>query len=82
MLTRDPDRNWKMFLIVIYSLAFSFLILVVSVTYYSLSHPELGLIEKNPFVSSLISQYGLAMGIFLSVLASVFVSLFCFGSFF
>lgn len=81
MLTRDPDRNWKMLLIMIYSLAFFFLFVVVLVTGYSLSHPELGLTESNPFISSMISKYGLAIGIFLGVLSSVWLPLLLWVSF-
>jgi len=50
--------------------------MVVSITGYSLSHPELGLREKNPFIASLIERYGLVSGLFLGFLSGIVWPLF------
>ena len=53
------------FLVVIYSVAFCFLLVTAFVTAYVLSHPELGLQERNPIVRDYVSRYGLALGLLL-----------------
>lgn len=64
----DLKKNWLGFLVLIYSLTLCFMIVVVLMTSYALSHPELGLIEGNPAIRSLFSKYGLALGLLLGFL--------------
>lgn len=52
-------------LVVIYSIAFCFLLVAALVTAYVLSHPELGLKETNPITRACISNYGLIGGLVL-----------------
>ena len=62
-------------LVFIYSVTFCFLLVAASVTAYVLSHPELGLKERNPIVRDYVSQYGLELGLLL-------VNLYNFGTIF
>ena len=59
------ENSWLRFLVVIYSVAFCFLLVAASVTAYVLSHPELGLKETNPIVRDYVSKYGLELGLLL-----------------
>lgn len=63
------------FLVILYSIAFCFLLVTAFVTAYVLSHPELGLKETNPIVRDYVSKYGLALGLLL-------VNLYNFGTIF
>jgi hypothetical protein len=49
----------------LYSMTFCFLLVTAFVTAYVLSHPELGLEERNPIVRDYVSQYGLELGLLL-----------------
>jgi len=53
------------FLVVIYSIAFGFLLVTAFVTAYVLSHPELGLKETNLIVRDYVSKYGVELGLLL-----------------
>lgn len=77
----EHDKNWLRLIIFAYALGVCFLIIVVSITGYSLSHPELGLTEKNPLIASLIERYGLVSGLFLGLLSAIFWPLFAWSLF-
>ena len=59
------DSSWLTFLVFIYVLAFCFLLVAALVAAYVLSHPELGLKERNPIVRDYVSKYGLELGLLL-----------------
>jgi len=59
------ENSWLRFLVVIYSVAFCFLLVAAFATAYVLSHPELGLQETNPIVRDYVSKYGLELGLLL-----------------
>ena len=69
------ESSWLRFLVVIYGIAFCFLLVAALVTAYVLSHPELGLKETNPIVRDYVSKYGLELGLLL-------VNLYNFGTIF
>ena len=51
------------FLLAVYGLALALLVVTASVTAYVLSHPEIGLKERNPVVIGLVAEYGLTVGL-------------------
>ena len=60
-MKKISKRDW--FLLVVYGLALVFVVVATSVTAYVLSHPEIGLKERNPVVMDLVSEYGLTVGL-------------------
>lgn len=62
---RCNKRSWLRSLVFIYGITFCFLLVAASVTAYVLSHPELGLKEKDPITRACISNYGLIGGLVL-----------------
>ena len=74
-MKNDSQKSWLRFLVLVYGAAFCFLLVAASVTVYVLSHPELGLTERNPIVRDYVSQYGLELGLLL-------VNLYNFGTIF
>ena len=75
-------KDW--FLLVVYGVALALLLMTASVTAYVLSHPELGLKERNPIVLDYVSKYGLELGLLLVNLyniATIFFSWILFTSY-
>jgi len=66
-------KDWV--LLVVYGVALALLVVTASVTAYVLSHPEIGLKERNPIVRDYVSKYGLELGLLL-------VNLYNFGTIF
>jgi len=62
---KESEKNWLRSLVLVYSVAFSFLLVTAFVTAYVLSHPELGLKETNPIVRDYVSNFGLELGLLL-----------------
>ena len=60
-MTKISKRDWC--LLSVYGLALVFVVVAVLVTAYVLSHPEIGLKERNPVVIGLVSEYGLLVGL-------------------
>ena len=56
-------KDW--FLILVYGLTLFFVLVAALVTAYVLSHPEIGLKERNPVVVDFVSKYGLTVGLLL-----------------
>ena len=70
-------KCWLRFLKLVYVLAFSFLLLImVAVTTYGLSHPELGLVETNPLVRAYMAEYGLVVALLIAMLVNSSVLIF------
>jgi hypothetical protein len=59
------EKGWLRFLVFIYGMTVCLLLVTASVTAYVLSHPELGLKERNPIVRDYVSTYGLELGLLL-----------------
>ena len=59
------EKSWLRFLALAYGVTCCFLLVAASVTAYVLSHPELGLTERNPIVRDYVSKYGLELGLLL-----------------
>jgi hypothetical protein len=75
------DSKWLTLLKLIYVFAFSFLLVMVVVTAYGLSHPELGLEETNPLIRAYMAAYGLVGALLIALLVNVSVLIFA-GLFF
>ena len=76
MVKEGSEKNWLRFLVLIYSLAFCFLLVAALVTGYILSHPEYGGLERTPFIRALLSEYGLILGLFLTILYNTLTTFF------
>lgn len=68
--------DWFRFLKLLYVLAFVFLCVMVAVTAYALSHPELGLVETNPLVRAYMTAYGLVGALLIAMLVNASVLIF------
>lgn len=60
-MKKVSKKDW--FLILVYGLALFLVVVAALVTTYVLSHPEIGLKERNPVVMDLVSKYGLTVGL-------------------
>lgn len=63
-------NRWLLTLKFVYVLAFVFLLVMLAVTAYALSHPELDLVETNPLVRAYMSEYGLVGALLIVVLVN------------
>ena len=73
---KDHEKTLLIFFRLIYVLAFLFLFVVVAVTAYGLSHPELGLVETNPLVRAYMAAYGLVVALLIAILVNSSVLIF------
>ena len=70
------EQNLLKFLKTIYTLALAFLFVMVIVTAYGLSHPELDLVETNPLVHAYTAAYGLVGALLIAMLVNASVLIF------
>lgn len=80
-MKKDSEKDWIRFLVLIYALAFCFLLVAAVATGFLLSHPEYGMAEKTLFIRALLSEYGLIVGLSLSILSNA-LPIFFFWPFF